>query len=512
MADVVTSILFESPAERARAEQGEVPACFADLNLDQLVQAITTDWAEYDLKPFFYVPLSRVAAIMHRQEVMRDLERPAVLDSIKAFAEKLRSVRAHLMQAGKLHYKRQKDAWHLDAVDIYCRAVTELADNLRASRPRSRGLVEFLEHLGQYIVASQFVSLAAEAKALGAILARIRYCVHVRGSSFTVSPYRSEPDYSAQVEETFERFARSDVKDYRIKYTSSVSMNHIEAKILEYVSELEPGVFSALDAFCANNIDFMDATTVTFDREIHFYIAYLHHITKFSCEGLPFCYPQISATEKSGHCTEGFDLALATRLGKTRQIVRNDFQLRDEERIIVVTGPNQGGKTTFVRMFGQVLYLAGLGCPIPGRQARLPLFDRIFTHFEREERTENLRGKLQDELVRIRAIYDQATSASIIILNEILTSTTLQDAMFLSWQIMEKIIDLDALCAWVTFIDELAAPNDRVVSMASTVDPQNPTLRTFKILRRPPDGLAHAVSIAEKYQLTYERLKERLSS
>ncbi len=190
-------------------------------------------------------------------------------------------------------------------------------------------------------------------------------------------------------------------------------MNDVEANIAELVARLFPETFDALRRYRAQNADFLDPVLRAFDREVQFYLGYLDHVKACKAAGLAFCLPEVSDNDKEISCEAGFDLALARKLVREGQpIVTNDFRLAGAERVLVVSGPNQGGKTTFARMFGQLHYLASLGLPVPGKAARLYLCDRLFTHFEREEDMASHSGKLQDDLVRIHQILEETTPAA----------------------------------------------------------------------------------------------------
>lgn len=507
------SILFEGPGISTDSDGQGAPEFFTDLNLDQIVASVTAGCDEYNLKPFFYTPLSRVETINYRHEVFRDLDNSELLGHIGSFAEKLRAMRAHLLQADKLHYQYQKLRWFLDAVDIYCNAVIDLTRDLTVDEPRSRGLLAFRAYLTAYTQSPEFTQLLADTQKLKDDLSGISYCLHIQGGCITVSRYESQPDYSAEVLRTFEKFKQGAAKEYRFDFSSWPDMNHVEAAILERVAQLYPDVFASLERYGNRHHGYLDSTIAAFDREIQFYVACLQHIERLKSAGLPFCYPTVTDRSKEVCGREVFDLALADKLVRENvPVVTNDFCLKDPERIIVVTGPNQSGKTTFARTFGQLQYLASIGCPVPGREATLFLFDRLFTHFEREEDVRNLSSKLEDDLLRIHRILEQATPSSILIMNESFVSTTLSDALFLSKRVMEQIIQRDMLCVTVTFLDELASLGPTTVSMVGRVEPDDPALRTFKIVRKPADGLAYAVSLAEKHRLTYEKLRERIGS
>lgn len=505
------SILFLNADDIVNIDLSNEPVFFKDLNIDQIVDAMAFGRSEYNLKPFFYKSPVDIETIKYRQDIMRDLENNELFNCIKSFSEKFQHMREALKQANKLYYKYQKERWFLDAVLMYCDAVISLYNDLAQTDLKSAGFIAFRGYILDYVKSDLFISLNNASKKLEEDLSSVKYSILIRGNSIKVGKYDSEVNYSHIVEETFKKFKEGEVKDYRKKFSDYDDMNHVEAKILDLVAQLYKEIFDALDDFCIKNTDYVDKTIGTFEREIQFYMSYLEFISKFKDMGLKFCYPKVDSASKEVFDYGCFDLALANKLISNKStVVTNDFYLSGKERIFVVSGPNQGGKTAFARTFGQVHYFASIGCPIPGYKAQLFLYDNIFTHFEREENVNDLHGKLEDELIRIYDILSKATSNSIVILNEIFTSTTLKDAIFLSKKVMDRIIDLDLLCVWVTFIDELSAYSEKTVSVVSTVVPDNPSLRTYKVIRKPADGLSYAITIAEKYRLTYEHIKERV--
>jgi len=507
------SLLSEEPRAGGGDADGSDLAVLTDLRLDQVIGAVAGKQEEPEfLAGLFRQQVRDAGTLEYRHQVFQDLEDPVLFEAAREFVGQMGRVRTQLDQAGKMRSAHQREGWFLDAAAIYCDAVRSLAAGLASGPVVSRGLRAFRDYLAAYLASAEFTGLAGDTADRRKELAQVTYLVRVKGLRVEVSRYDGEADYSAEIEETFERFRQGAVKDYRIKYRGGPGMNHVGAHILDLVARLFSDEFTALQAFCRRYAGFVDPKIGQFGRELNFYLAYLVHIRPLRSAGLRFCLPELTADSKEIFARDTFDLALAARLviGGT-PVILNDFELNDPERVVIVSGPNQGGKTTFARTFGQLHHLASTGCPVPGSSARLYLFDQIFTHFEREEDIADLTGKLEDDLLRIQQVLQAATPASIVIMNEIFTSTTLGDARFLGRKVLEKVVELDLLCVYVTFIDELASFGDTVVSMASTVVPDDPVQRTYKVVRKPADGLAYALAIADKHRVTYGQLGKRIA-
>ncbi|MCX8012747.1 MAG: hypothetical protein N3A02_00465, partial [Rectinema sp.] len=275
---IASSVLFENPADIRRTSPCDMPDYFVDLNLDQIVEGIDGGLSDYQLQQVFYRPPLNAREIQFRQAIARDMGKPELLARIKAFSRKFRSVRRTLAALEKLYNLHHRQGWFLEAVATYRESVETLAEAMRDAKLESAGLISFREYLLAYIRAESFLTLGKEIEALRNSLKEIHYTITIKNLTVKVRKYDDEIDYSADIENVFQRFRQGSTKSYLLKILDTAGLNHVEAQILDCVARLYPETFAQLDAFCMVHASFIDETIETFEREIQFYIAYLDYI------------------------------------------------------------------------------------------------------------------------------------------------------------------------------------------------------------------------------------------
>ncbi len=476
-----------------------------DLNLDRIFAAIRAD-PDPEFREYLDLGLSDRDAVIYRHDVFRDVANDGIRTALVEFVREMAAMRSYSTISARVSHPQQKHRFHLDAVLAYCALLIELHRALSAAPVRSAGLRAWRDHLTEYLATAAFTALRADSRALDERLRAVRFSVSLRDQQITVDRHDGRADYTAAVQQLFHPL----LGESRPADTATVhewpDMNHVEERILDHLVALFPEPFAALDAFWTTHREFIDSAVATFDHEITFYLRYRMMMDRLGPEN--FCYPDVTETYDSIAVVGAYDLALALTLRRDGTgPVANDFALDGTGRgeyVLVVTGPNQGGKTTFARSIGQLAHLTALGCPVPARHARFPLVDRLFTHFERSEELSDPEGTLQEEIARMRATLGAVTDHSLVVMNESFSSTTTADALDIGTEVLGRLVATHTLTVFVTFLDELAAL-PAVVSMVAGVD-SDPDERTFRLERRPADGKAHAVAMAEKFGLTYDAI------
>ena len=505
----MNSILWSEPMKRSMEE----PECFRDLNLDQFLDPVLKNENKIDLAPCFYTPLSTKAQAVFRQEIQKDMLRKDNLKILDQFSQEICRLADRQEQTNE--DLNSGDPWRchyllyghiLNDGEQYVCCISELCRKLPDMDLCSEGLRQAAGMLEDLLNSSFFRDLADTQTALRQKFDAIQYTMLIKYGTVRVRKYEGEENLSEKIASLFRKFESDLQHDDREKMKEAPYADHVEAAILQCVSKLYPKEFEALSAYVNRFSRFMDGAVLRFCREIRFYIDWLMLIEPMKDCGLSFCFPKFQQSGAFG--TDFFDLMLAKRIGK--DVVRNDFHLEPGKQILVITGPNQGGKTTFARALGQLHYLASLGLCIPGTSAGLRLTDQVLTHFGREDSKLQESGRLQDDLQRLHRILSHATEQSFLAINEIFASTSAQDGGSLGKKMIARIAARGCTAVVVTFLSELAACRPETVSMMSTVDPEHPEARTFRIVRRPPDPVTYAMTLARNHGLSFEQIIRRL--
>ena len=168
----------------------------ADLRLDQVIEAAAAKAAEYEMvASLLSQPVSDAGILTYRQKMFHDLEDAALFEAAKAFASRMREVRAHLVQLAGMRSAQQRQGRFLDAAAIYCDAVQNLAADLASRRLASPGLLALRDYLAGYLDSAAFARLAADTTDRRKELAQVRYLVRIKGLRVDVSRYDGEADY-----------------------------------------------------------------------------------------------------------------------------------------------------------------------------------------------------------------------------------------------------------------------------------------------------------------------------
>jgi DNA mismatch repair ATPase MutS len=266
-----------------------------------------------------------------------------------------------------------------------------------------------------------------------------------------------------------------------------------------------------------------------------FYLGAIRFIQRFQKLSLPMCRPEIApAAERVCEVKDAYNVHLVLKHlemedGTGPAIIRNDVLLGSGSggHILILTGPNRGGKTTYMQGVGVVNILAQVGCDVPGTRAIISPLDHLFTHFPLEEKPESDAGRFGEEAIRLGKIFEQVTRHSLVLLNESLSSTSFGESLYLAQDIIRILRRIGARAIYSTHLHELAERVDelnesvsgdsKIISVVSspveTVSQAKgaEVIRTYKLEIRPPLGQSYAREIAARYGISYEQLENVLS-
>ncbi|MFZ0729782.1 MAG: DNA mismatch repair protein MutS, partial [Methylovirgula sp.] len=186
--------------------------------------------------------------------------------------------------------------------------------------------------------------------------------------------------------------------------------------------------------------------------ELAFYLGCVNLHEQLSQQNEPTCFP--APTAERAFAFEGlYDVCLSLKMAQ--QIVGNDVNA-DGKELVIITGANQGGKSTFLRSVGLAQLMMQAGMFVSAESFRSELCDRLFTHYKREEDVTMKSGKFDEELSRMSEIVDHLTSSSMILFNESFAATNEREGSEIAKQIVTALLRRHVRIFFVTHLYEFA--------------------------------------------------------
>ena len=241
-------------------------------------------------------------------------------------------------------------------------------------------------------------------------------------------------------------------------------------------------------------------------------------------KGCPLCAPTLYPMgDRVFRATGLYNPAVALKLPEGESVVPNDvaFDTTNENALIyVLTGPNRGGKSVITCAIGLCQVMLQLGMYLPADTCDISPVDGIYTHFPTGADDTIDKGRLGEECARLGEIFDVITPASLVLLDESLSSTGSYEASYIAAEVLSGLAHVGCRCLFSTHLHELSGELDRINAQSlqeggARIDTlvagiMGEGKRSFKIVRAKPDGKSYARDIAERYGLTYDSIMKKI--
>ncbi len=418
-----------------------------DLEIDTLVAAMAgeDDFITTVARHVLLTPLPDPDVIRYRQAVLRDcLAHPALVRSLyEVVADGLFDARRALVWRGttpdsKLHGS-------LSALEVFVgvlrrlRAIVERS----ADAPASRGLTTLFAALQRELTDEYFTEVDGH-------LRRLRFRDGVLLSA-TLGRGNRGTDYVLRRAEG-EGWLAKVLPMAREGYGFSLP-DHDETGARALADLRSRGV-AAVATAAAQSADHLAGFIRDLRTELAFYLGCVNLAERLGDLGQPTSLPDVLPEGPSLRAEGLYDPSLA--LVKGGEVVGNDVEAT-QTPVILVTGANQGGKTTFLRSVGLAQLMLQAGMFVPAQALEASVRSGVLTHFPRGEDTTMTAGKLDEELTRMGAIVESVEVDSLVLANESFSSTNEREGSELALQVVRALGDRGASVVFVTHFYELAA-------------------------------------------------------
>ena len=435
------------PIDDFDPEQGlpsHAPALVQDLDLGALLDAMAgEDEALYAVaRRALLCGVADPGVILYRQSVLADcLGHPAAVREMYAIAA-----------AGTTGHRRIFGYTPTAVLDASVRTLTALL-------PLLRGLREIAERSQEGFRSPGFVRLFATLRAeldegyLQGLEAHLRSLRFPQGVllSARLGPGNGGTDYTVRLPRPQgwrDRLALWGGAGHTLRVNlrdddAAASLARIRGRAVNAVA-------NALAQSADNVLGFFG----TLRTELGFYTACLNLHDRLSGRGKPVCFPVPVASGEAGLSASGlYDPCLALR--STRQVVGNDIAGQGK-RLVMITGANGGGKSTFLRSVGLAQLMMQCGMFVAAESLQAGVSNGVFTHFRREEDAGMEEGKLGEELSRMSEIVNDITRGCLLLCNESVASTNEREGSEIARQIVRALTDAGIRVFYVTHLFDLA--------------------------------------------------------